>query len=78
WCPTKTWKHSGSAAALTEDSFRSARMPRPRRGSQQTDDPTLRVKVVVGYRYKILYRIREDIIEIVHVRHTSRRPWIGP
>ncbi|MFL5097460.1 MAG: type II toxin-antitoxin system RelE/ParE family toxin [Xanthobacteraceae bacterium] len=24
------------------------------------------------------YRIRGDIIEIVHVRHTSRRPWIGP
>ncbi|MFL6806545.1 MAG: hypothetical protein ACJ8FM_21410 [Xanthobacteraceae bacterium] len=63
---------------MNEESFRSARTPRPRRGSQQTDDPTLRVKVVVGYRYKILYRIREDIIEIVHVRHTSRRPWIGP
>ena len=47
-------------------------------GSQQTDDPALRVKVVLGYRYKIFYRIREDIIEIVHVRHTSRRPWIGP
>ena len=46
--------------------------------SEQTDDPTLRVKIVLGFRYKIFYRIREDIIEIVHVRHTSRRPWIGP
>jgi toxin ParE1/3/4 len=47
-------------------------------GSEQTDDPTVRVKVVLGYRYKIFYRIREYGIEIVHVRHTSRRPWIGP
>ncbi len=47
-------------------------------GSEQTDDPAIRVKIVVGYRYKIFYRVGEDVVEVVHVRHTSRRPWLGP
>jgi toxin ParE1/3/4 len=29
------------------------------------------------YPYKIFYRVLEDRIRIVHVRHTSRRQWIG-
>jgi plasmid stabilization system protein ParE len=34
------------------------------------------VKVVRRYRYKIFYSIiDENTVEIVHVRHTSRRPW---
>ena len=45
--------------------------------SEQTDYPPVRMKVVVRYRYKIFYRIREDLIEILHVRHGSRRPWEG-
>jgi toxin ParE1/3/4 len=44
--------------------------------SVRTDDPDVRVKLVLRYRYKIFYRIRDDMIEILHVRHTSRRPWI--
>jgi toxin ParE1/3/4 len=44
--------------------------------SQRTDDPEVRVKVMRRYRYKIFYRIVEDdTVEIMHVRHTSRRPW---
>jgi toxin ParE1/3/4 len=44
--------------------------------SQRTDNPDIRVKVVRRYRYKIFYCIiDEDTVEIVHVRHTSRRPW---
>jgi toxin ParE1/3/4 len=27
--------------------------------------------------YRIFYRIRENEVWIVHVRHTSRRPWRG-
>jgi toxin ParE1/3/4 len=46
--------------------------------SEQTDDPAIRVKIVLAYRYKIFYRVRGSVIEIVHVRHTSRRPWLGP
>jgi plasmid stabilization system protein ParE len=44
--------------------------------SERTDDPSVRVKVVRRYRYRIFYRIIDDRIEILHVRHTSRRPWI--
>ena len=44
--------------------------------SQRTSDPEIRVKVVRSYRYKIFYSIiDEGTVEIVHVRHTSRRPW---
>jgi plasmid stabilization system protein ParE len=27
------------------------------------------------YSYKIFHRVRDDSVEIVHVRHASRRPW---
>jgi toxin ParE1/3/4 len=46
-------------------------------GSVQTNDPSVRVKIVRRYRYKIFYRIIDDTIEILHVRHTSRRVWGG-
>ena len=43
----------------------------------QTDEPEVRVKFVVRYPYKIFYRVREDVVEIAHIRHTSRRPRSG-
>jgi toxin ParE1/3/4 len=43
----------------------------------KTNDPDVRVKLVTRYPYKIFYRVREDTIEIAHIRHTSRRPWAG-
>jgi plasmid stabilization system protein ParE len=47
-------------------------------GSERTDDPHIRMKVVRSYRYKIFYSVVDDnTVEIVHVRHTSRRPWSG-
>jgi plasmid stabilization system protein ParE len=39
-----------------------------------TDDPDVRVIFVTRYPYKIFYRVR-DAIEILHIRHTSRRAW---
>jgi plasmid stabilization system protein ParE len=42
-----------------------------------TDDPDIRVHVVQRYRYKIFYAAAGDTVEIIHVRHTSRRPWTG-
>ncbi len=44
---------------------------------QRTDNPNIRVHVVRRYRYKIFYSVADDAIEIIHVRHTSRRPWTG-
>jgi toxin ParE1/3/4 len=46
--------------------------------SQRTDKPIVRVKIVRRYRYKIFYRnIDNQIVEILHVRHMSRRAWEG-
>jgi toxin ParE1/3/4 len=42
-----------------------------------TEDPSVRVKFIVRYPYKIFYRVREDAVEILHIRHTARRPWRG-
>lgn len=44
---------------------------------QRTDDPDIRVHVVRRYRYKIFYSVLGDAVEIIHVRHTSRRKWTG-
>jgi addiction module RelE/StbE family toxin len=40
----------------------------------QTDHPDVRVIFVARYPYKIFYRVR-DAVEILHIRHTSRRAW---
>jgi len=44
-----------------------------------TNIPSVRAKIVRRYRFKIFYRILEAdrVIEIVHLRLTSRRPWFG-
>jgi toxin ParE1/3/4 len=34
----------------------------------------VRVVAVVRYPFRIFYRVREDRIDILHIRHTSRRP----
>ncbi len=45
---------------------------------QMTDDSEIRVKVLHRYSYKIFYAIlNHDTVEIIHVRHASRRPWEG-
>ncbi len=44
------------------------------RGGYATDMPDVRVLLVGRYSYKAFYRVREDTIEVLHMRHTSRRP----
>ena len=34
----------------------------------------IRVVAVVRYPYRIFYQIRENAVEILQIRHTSRRP----
>jgi toxin ParE1/3/4 len=34
----------------------------------------VRVAAVVRYPFRIFYRVREDTIDILYIRHTSRRP----
>jgi toxin ParE1/3/4 len=43
----------------------------------RTDKPKVRVMFIVRYPYKIFYRVRDDVVEILHIRHTSRRAWAG-
>jgi toxin ParE1/3/4 len=45
--------------------------------AEMTSFQGVRGKVVHRYRFKVFYRMveRDDVIETVHVRHTSRRPW---
>jgi plasmid stabilization system protein ParE len=45
--------------------------------AEQTDDVAVRVKIVRRYRYKSFYSVIGDIIEILHVRHRSRGPWMA-
>lgn len=40
----------------------------------RTDFEDVRVAFVGRYSYKIFYRVRDEAIEILHIRHTSRRP----
>jgi toxin ParE1/3/4 len=46
---------------------------------RKTTDARIRVVTVRRYPFKIFYRIleKEDVLEIVHVRHAARRPWLG-
>lgn len=34
----------------------------------------VRVAAVVRYPFRIFYRVRENTIDVLHIRHTSRRP----
>jgi toxin ParE1/3/4 len=43
----------------------------------RTDDPDVRVLFVARYPYKIFYRVFGEVVEIAHIRHTSRRPQVG-
>lgn len=45
--------------------------------TKSTSIPGIHAMIVRRYRFKIFYRVvdAENVLEIVHVRHTSRRPW---
>ncbi len=38
-----------------------------------TDEPGVRLKLVSRFPYRIYYRVREDQLEILHIRHTARK-----
>lgn len=47
----------------------------PERGRPVAQRPGVRVALLVQYRYKIFYRVVGKTLRIIHIRHTSRRPW---
>ncbi|MDA9400271.1 type II toxin-antitoxin system RelE/ParE family toxin [Bradyrhizobium sp. CCBAU 45389] len=42
-----------------------------------TQRSQVRVVTVVRYPFRIFYRVSGEVIHIVHIRHTSRRPLAG-
>jgi plasmid stabilization system protein ParE len=42
-----------------------------------TRRPQVFVTIATNYPYKIFYRVRENSIDILHIRHSARRPWIA-
>ena len=47
----------------------------PLSGRLVVQRPGVRVALLVNYRYKIFCRVAGDTIRIIHIRHTSRRPY---
>jgi plasmid stabilization system protein ParE len=35
----------------------------------------MRALTLVRYPYRIFYRVKPDVVEILHIRHSSRAPW---
>ena len=50
---------------------------RPELMPQLNQRSKVRVALVLRYPYNIFYRPHGDAVEILHIRHTSRRPWPG-
>jgi toxin ParE1/3/4 len=50
---------------------------RPHLGIRGSKSPELRSRLVTRYPYRIHYRIEDDDVWIVHIRHSARRPWNG-
>ena len=46
----------------------------PEAGPRVAQRSNVRAIAVVRYPYRIFYRVRGDAIDILHIRHTSRRP----
>ena len=39
--------------------------------------PGLHVAPLIRYPFKVFYRVLDDRVRILHIRHTARRPWQG-
>ncbi|MGH6798433.1 MAG: hypothetical protein ACREDI_08640, partial [Roseiarcus sp.] len=51
--------------------------PAIRRAALRHDFRICSVKIVPNYPYEISYRVSEGLIDILHIRHSARRPWIA-
>jgi len=43
----------------------------------ETDIPGVYELTLVRYPYKVYFDVAGDNVEILHIRHASRRPWTG-
>jgi plasmid stabilization system protein ParE len=49
----------------------------PEAAPRVTERDGVRMFPLTYYPYKLFYRVLVDRVRILHIRHTSRRPWIG-
>ena len=49
----------------------------PRSGRPVPDRENVRVAPLLRYSYNVFYAVIGETVRIVHIRHTSRRPWTG-
>jgi plasmid stabilization system protein ParE len=49
----------------------------PHAGIQNAVRPELRSRLVRRYPYRVHYSAVDGELWIIHIRHASRRPWIG-
>ncbi|SDR41224.1 addiction module toxin, RelE/StbE family [Rhizobiales bacterium GAS191] len=68
---------SGARNVMRDIRTTVTRLAEQPRSGHETDEPDVRVVFVGRYPYKIFYRVRDDVVEIAHIRHTSRAPWEG-
>lgn len=47
----------------------------PHLGIKNARAPEFRSRLVTPYPYRVHYAVRDADVVIVHIRHTSRRPW---
>jgi plasmid stabilization system protein ParE len=47
----------------------------PEAAARVVERPGMHVVPLIRYPYKIFYRILDDRVRILHIRHTSRRTW---
>ena len=43
---------------------------------RRTNRPGIYTLWITPYRYRVFYRIDDDEVIIIKIRHTSRRPWV--
>jgi plasmid stabilization system protein ParE len=63
------------AARMEQIIARIARLPQS--GRPVIQRPGVRVVPLLPFRYNLFYTVRDDTIRVLHIRHTSRRPWPG-
>jgi toxin ParE1/3/4 len=49
----------------------------PRSGRLVPEREGVRVAPLLRYSYNVFYAVIGQTVRIVHIRHTSRRPWTG-
>jgi toxin ParE1/3/4 len=47
----------------------------PERATAVEERPGMRVVPLVRYPFKIFYRVVDDRVRVLHIRHAARRPW---